>query len=72
MTEFIHGNEIAVRLSFFFGVFAVMAVWELLAPRRALAQSKAIRWYANLGIVVLNTVIARIVFPLGLYGEHEE
>ncbi len=31
---------------------------------RALAQSKAVRWYANLGIVALNTVIARIVFPL--------
>ncbi len=64
MTDFISSNETAIRLSFFFGVFAVMAVWELLAPKRALAQSKAVRWYANLGIVILNTVIARIVFPL--------
>ncbi|MBT7942302.1 MAG: sterol desaturase family protein, partial [Alphaproteobacteria bacterium] len=29
-----------------------------------LQQSKAVRWYSNLGIVALNTVIARIVFPL--------
>ena len=64
MTDFISSNEMAIRLSFFFGVFAVMAAWELVAPRRALAQSKAVRWYANLGIVALNTVIARIVFPL--------
>ncbi len=64
MTDFISSYETAIRLSFFLGVFAMMAVWELLAPRRALTQSKAVRWYANLGIVVLNTVIARIVFPL--------
>ena len=64
MTEFIHGNEVVIRLSVFLGVFALMAVWELLAPRRALTQSKARRWYANLGIVVLNTVLARMVFPL--------
>ena len=64
MTEFIQGNEVAIRLGFFFGVFAVMAGWELLAPRRGLTQSKAVRWYSNLGIVVLNTVLARIVFPL--------
>ena len=41
-----------------------MAAWELAAPRRQLTQSKAVRWYSNLGIVVLNTVLARIVFPL--------
>ena len=64
MTEFIQGNEVVIRLSVFFGVFALMAAWELLAPRRALTQSKARRWYANLGIVVLNTVLARMVFPL--------
>jgi len=64
MTDFISSNEMVIRLSFFLGVFAAMAVWELMAPRRALTQSKAVRWYANIGIVVLNTVIARIVFPL--------
>jgi sterol desaturase/sphingolipid hydroxylase (fatty acid hydroxylase superfamily) len=64
MTEIIQNNEMAIRLSFFFGVFATMAVWELIAPRRALQQRKAVRWYSNLGIVVLNSVLARIVFPL--------
>ena len=57
-------NEVTVRLSFFFGVFAVMAIWEVMAPRRPLTQSKAVRWYSNLGIVALNTILARIVFPV--------
>ena len=64
MTETLLSNEVSIRLGFFFGVFAVMAAWELAAPRRQLTQSKAVRWYANVGIVVLNTVLARIVFPL--------
>ncbi|MBC8337330.1 MAG: sterol desaturase family protein [Rhodospirillales bacterium] len=68
MTEIIQNNEIAIRLGAFFGIFALMAVWELAAPRRGLQQSKAVRWYSNLGIVAVNTVIARIVFPLAPVG----
>jgi hypothetical protein len=41
-----------------------MAIWEVMAPRRPLTQSKAVRWYSNLGIVALNTILARIVFPV--------
>ena len=64
MTETLLSSEVSIRLGFFFGVFAAMAAWELAAPRRRLTQSKAVRWYSNLGIVVLNTVLVRIVFPL--------
>ncbi|MGA8050095.1 MAG: sterol desaturase family protein [Burkholderiales bacterium] len=56
-------HEPAVRLGFFFGVFAVMALWELLAPRRVPSVSKAWRWTNNLGIVFLNTALVRVVFP---------
>jgi sterol desaturase/sphingolipid hydroxylase (fatty acid hydroxylase superfamily) len=56
-------HEPTVRLGFFFGVFAAMALWELVAPRRALGVSKAWRWTNNLGIVFLNTVLVRLLFP---------
>ena len=56
-------HEPAIRLGFFFGVFAVMALWEVLAPRRALNASKAWRWTSNLGIVFLNTALVRVLFP---------
>lgn len=62
--QFVLGHEPAIRLSFFLGVFALVALWELAAPRRALTVSKALRWSSNLGLVVLNTVILRLVFPL--------
>jgi sterol desaturase/sphingolipid hydroxylase (fatty acid hydroxylase superfamily) len=57
-------NEKSIRLAFFFGVFAVMAAWEVLSPRRALTVSKPLRWVNNLAIVVLYTVALRMMFPL--------
>ena len=68
MDNFIAANEAAIRLGVFFGVFVVMAVWELLAPRRPLTQSKPARWLNNIALVVLNTIVVRIVFPTAAVG----
>jgi sterol desaturase/sphingolipid hydroxylase (fatty acid hydroxylase superfamily) len=67
-TEMALQHEVAIRLSFFFGVFAIMASWETLAPRRALTVSKAVRWASNLGIVALNTLLLRLLFPAAAVG----
>ena len=56
--------ETVVRLGVFFAVLAVMAAWEVAAPRRALTYSRRLRWPANLGIAALNTVVARILLPV--------
>ena len=61
-------HEPAIRLGFFVGTFALVALWELLAPRRALTVSKTLRWASNLGLVVLNTVLLRLLFPLAAVG----
>jgi sterol desaturase/sphingolipid hydroxylase (fatty acid hydroxylase superfamily) len=66
--SWIMNHEPAVRLGFFFGVFFVMAVWELAQPRRELRAQKGARWFANLGIVVLDTVVVRILFPTAAVG----
>jgi sterol desaturase/sphingolipid hydroxylase (fatty acid hydroxylase superfamily) len=68
MNDFILDHEPAIRLTSFLGIFAVMAVWELLAPRRVLSQSKRQRWFNNLGLVVFNTALLRLVFPLAAVG----
>jgi sterol desaturase/sphingolipid hydroxylase (fatty acid hydroxylase superfamily) len=57
-------NEPVIRLGFFLGMFALIGTWEVLAPRRALTVSKALRWASNLGLVALNTVVLRLLFPL--------
>ena len=65
---FVMAHEPAIRLGFFVTVFALVALWELLAPRRALTVSKPRRWASNLGLVVLNTVLLRLLFPLAAVG----
>jgi sterol desaturase/sphingolipid hydroxylase (fatty acid hydroxylase superfamily) len=60
--------EIAIRLSAFAGVFAAMAAWELLAPRRRQASERPLRWPSNMGLVVLDTVLVRILFPTSAVG----
>ena len=66
--QFVLANEPLIRMGFFFGVFALVALWELASPRRALQLTRQQRWTANLGIVLLNTVIVRLVFPAAAVG----
>lgn len=65
---FIMENEVAIRLSFFFGVFALIALWEIFAPKRELTISKLERWGNNLGLVVINTLVIRLFFPAAAVG----
>ena len=67
-SEFVAQNEVSIRLSFFFGVFAIMALWEIKAPKRALTLSKVFRWTNNLGLVALNTLMLRLLFPAAAVG----
>jgi sterol desaturase/sphingolipid hydroxylase (fatty acid hydroxylase superfamily) len=66
--QFVLTNEPTIRLGFFLGIFALVGIWELAAPRRALTVSKALRWASNLGLVVLNTVMLRLIFPMAAVG----
>jgi len=68
LSEFITEHEVMIRLSFFFGIFALMALWEIKAPRRALTVSKVMRWVNNLGLVLLNSIILRLLFPAAAVG----
>lgn len=68
MDTLVQVNEDTIRLGFFFGIFAVMAVWEVFAPRRELTTSKAVRWMNNLGLVAFNVILLRLLFPLTAVG----
>jgi sterol desaturase/sphingolipid hydroxylase (fatty acid hydroxylase superfamily) len=66
--RFVLANEPLIRLGFFVGVFALVALWELASPRRVLKLSRKQRWTANLGIVLLNTLVVRLLFPVAAVG----
>ena len=63
MGEYLLGHEPAVRLAAFAAIFAVMALWEVVAPRRTQVVGRIIRWPSNLGVVVLDAILVRILFP---------
>ncbi len=63
MNEYMVMHEAVIRLLAFVGIFAVMALWEVLAPRRARTVSRRERWPNNLALVALNTLVLRFILP---------
>lgn len=45
-----------------------MAGWEILSPARTLTVPKGIRWANNLGLVFLNSIVLRLLFPAAAVG----
>ncbi len=68
LDEFVMTWEKPLRMGFFFGMLALVGLWEVLAPRRALTVSKAVRWTNNLALVFFNSFVARLVFPAAAVG----
>ncbi|MDP2139645.1 MAG: sterol desaturase family protein [Gammaproteobacteria bacterium] len=61
-------NEPLTRLVIFLAVLLVMATWELLAERRPQQLRRSKRWPANLLVVLLDTAVVRLAFPLAAVG----
>ena len=68
MSDAILSAEPLVRLGFFGGVLALMALWEVLAPRREQAVGRARRWPNNLGVVAVDAIVVRLIFPAAAVG----
>jgi len=65
---FLLSNDPAIRLGFFLGMFALMAAWELIAPRRVPGVSKPVRWTHNISIAIINVLLVRVLFPSAAVG----
>ncbi len=55
-----------IRLAVFAGVFLVMALVELVWPKRKLIVSKRKRWLTNIGISVVGTALLRLMAILAV------
>ena len=64
MSETILEFEPAIRLTAFLGILGAMALWEIAAPRRRRDIPRVIRWTNNLALVVIDTAILRLTFPI--------
>lgn len=68
MSESLPIDERVIRIAAFFTVLVVMAVWELVQPRRRREIPRLLRWTGNLGIVAIDTMLVRLAFPLVAVG----
>ena len=59
MTEF----EGAIRFAAFVAVFAAVALWEALAPRRKRSFERRARWPHNLGLLLVDVALVRVFAP---------
>ncbi|MGK0499228.1 MAG: sterol desaturase/sphingolipid hydroxylase (fatty acid hydroxylase superfamily) [Oceanicoccus sp.] len=59
----IEAAEPIIRLSFSVGVLAFFIVLETLYPRRQRILSRLKRWPSNIGLSLLNQLIARLIMP---------
>jgi sterol desaturase/sphingolipid hydroxylase (fatty acid hydroxylase superfamily) len=64
MSETILVQEPMLRIGVFLAVLLAMAVWEVAAPRRRQEIPRVIRWTNNLALVVVDTLILRLSFPI--------
>jgi sterol desaturase/sphingolipid hydroxylase (fatty acid hydroxylase superfamily) len=60
--------EIAARALCAAAVFAALAGWEVFAPRRPLEAGRRRRWPGNIGIVVVDALLVRLVMPAAVVG----
>ena len=68
LESFAIDNEAGIRLGVFIAVFMVMGLWEWLSPRRPLTVEKPLRWVNNLGLLVINSLMLRLLFPAAAVG----
>lgn len=68
MTDLLLANEPLIRMAFFLGILLAMALWEVAAPRRRREIPRLLRWSNNLGVVVIDTLLVRLTFPIVAVG----
>src|SRR6266702_2891813 len=56
-------SEPLVRLAVFLVVFTAVALWEGFAPRRTRSVARGVRWPHNLGLLLIDAAVLRILAP---------
>ncbi len=61
-------SEATVRLAAFVGIFASMALFEQFLPRRERYPARGRRWLTNWGMLIIDSIVLRVVFPAAAVG----
>jgi sterol desaturase/sphingolipid hydroxylase (fatty acid hydroxylase superfamily) len=56
-------TEALIRLAAFIAVLGAVALWELAAPRREARYARGARWPHNLGLLLVDVAVVRLLAP---------
>lgn len=68
MIEWLVAHEAQVRSACFFSLLILFMLLEARFPKRARRHSRKLRWTANIGLVIVNSLAIRLVLPLATIG----
>ena len=68
MRELLFEYESIIRFGAFLGLFALLALWEITSPKRQLLQLRRFRWFSNLGLIFISSILVRFIFPTAAVG----
>jgi sterol desaturase/sphingolipid hydroxylase (fatty acid hydroxylase superfamily) len=68
MQNAIFQYEPLIRLGAFAGILLTMALWEWAAPRRHASITRSWRWPNNIGVVLVDTLLLRVLLPVSAVG----
>ena len=61
-------TDASLRLSIFFTILLAMLVLESCFPARKSKLTKRVRWLGNFSLLIISSVIARLLVPIGVAG----
>lgn len=64
MDVVIVNNEVLIRLGCFLSLFVILAITEVLFPRRKRLISRWLRWGNNLFLSFFNSMLMKLIFPI--------
>ena len=68
MKELFFEYESYIRLGSFLGIFALLTIWEISSPKRELLQLRYFRWFSNIGLIVISSILVRFIIPTAAVG----
>lgn len=68
MKEVFFEYESYIRLGSFLAIFALLTIWEISSPKRKLLQLRYFRWFCNIGLITISSILVRFIIPTAAVG----
>ena len=64
MEAYLLEHQDQIRITLLLGALLFVALWESFAPTRTLLTNTAVRWIYNIGLLAIDNILMRLVYPV--------